>query len=99
MNEHDSDRPADTREPAATLLAPGGAASRVPVLLIPEAGGGFSVLAATLPGVASQGDTAAEAFHVTLNGHGPNPKLEQLQRRRAKERGERNAELGIGGER
>jgi antitoxin HicB len=35
---------------------------RLPVILSPEAEGGFSVWAATLPGVASQGETEEEAL-------------------------------------
>ncbi len=35
---------------------------RCKVYLIPEAEGGYSVLAANLPGVGSQGDTAEEAL-------------------------------------
>ncbi len=33
---------------------------RLPVILLPEEEGGFSALAATLSGAASQGDTEAE---------------------------------------
>ena len=35
---------------------------RAPVYLLPEEDGGYSVEAATLPGVASQGDTEQEAL-------------------------------------
>ena len=35
---------------------------RYPVILLPEAEGGYSVWAATLPGVVSQGNTEAEAL-------------------------------------
>jgi predicted RNase H-like HicB family nuclease len=39
-----------------------GTAFRCLVYLLPEEDGGFSVVAATLPGVASQGDTEKEAL-------------------------------------
>lgn len=39
-----------------------GTAYRLPVCLLQEPDGGFSVIAATLRGVASQGDTEAEAL-------------------------------------